>query len=138
MIDFLRMRVLIRQVPKCCFEIERLRSRAEGTQSQIISDMPRGGSGRGDKMDRDVIDLDELESAWREAVEELQQMRDELAPLITQLDNAKERGVMRLRYMSGYTPDEIARDANIQMPRTTVHRCLEIAEEKINKMQSGT
>lgn len=138
MIDFERMRMLIRQVPKCCFAIEQARSRAEGTQSQVISDMPRGGGGRGDKMAMDVIDLDELESAWAEAVQELSAMRAELAPLIDRLDNAKERGVMRLRYMSGYSLDEIVRDTNLALPRTTVHRCLEIAEDKIKKMQAGT
>lgn len=138
MIDFVRMRVLIRQIPKCCFDIERIRSRAEGTQSQVISDMPHGGGSAGDRMESDVIDLDEMQQAYEEAIAELKAMRAELRPYIARLDNAKEKGVMRLRYLYGYSPDDIAKDANINMPKTTVCRCLDIAECKIKKMESGT
>lgn len=138
MIDFVRMRVLIKQIPKCLFALERTRSRAEGTQSQVISDMPRGGSGSGDKMLGDIIDMDEMQSAYVEAVQELTQLRSELSPYINKLDNAKEKGIVRLRYMYGYSPDEIAKDEKINIPKTTVCRCLDIAERKIKKMESGT
>lgn len=129
MIDFERMRELIRQVPRQCFEIQKALSAAVGG-SPGFDDMPHGTSA-GDKLERDVIKLTEIRDAYAEAVEELETMRRELRPHISDLDDPNERAVMRLRYLDGYSPDQIASDCNVGMARMTVYRYLRSAEAKI-------
>lgn len=138
MIDFIRMRKLIEQVPERWFAIERAHSRAEGLQTQKISDMPRVSGDMGDRLERDVIDLCDLYDAYAETLEELRGMKMELMPYIDKLTVPKERAVMRLRYLCGYSVRKIAEDENHGMPRTTVCRYLNSAETKIKKMQGGT
>lgn len=135
LIDFERMRELIRQVPRQCFEIEKALSGAVGGTAGF-DDMPRGSS-KGDKLERDVIKLSEIRDAYIEAVCELERMRTDLRPMIATLDDPNERAVMRLRYLDGYSPDQIASDCNVGMARMTVYRYLRSAESKI-MMKLGT
>ena len=129
MIDFARMRELIRQVPRQCFEIQKALSAAVGGTAQI-SDMPRWSSS-GDKLERDVISLSELRDAYAEAVDELERMRAELRPCINALDDPSERAVMRLRYMCGYSPEQIISSENLGLSRASVYRYLRSAEARI-------
>ena len=70
--------------------------------------------------------------AYREILDELQRMRDALDPLIDTLDNADDRAVMRLRYIKGYSPEDIA-DA-IYRTNRSIYYYLARAEKQLVKM----
>ena len=55
-----------------------------------------------------MIVLADALSAYREAIDELEGMRHELEPLIDMLEDMDEKAVMRMRYLHGYRPEEIA------------------------------
>lgn len=107
MFDFERMRRLIRELPKSLIEQ--------------------------DTLEADLIEKAELEEAYAEAIKELRDMRKQLRPMIDKLGSPKERAAMRLRYLHGYSIDQIANDANSGYSRSAVHRYLESAEKKINR-----
>lgn len=135
MVDFARMRTLLRIVPKACFELEQLMSSAVGGTTNL-SDMPKGGSS-GDKLERDVIRVAELREAYQEAFDELDAMKNELQPLLRKLKDEDVRAVMRLRYLVGYSPDEIDQDGRLPMSRATIYRMLRNGEQEVKKMQNS-
>ena len=106
MIDLYRMRQLIRQTVKVEWRIEQEQARATKITS-IITGMPRGGSQR-DQVQDGAIRIAELKEAYAEIIRELEQMRSELDTLISQMVNADDRAVMRLRYIKGWSPEDIA------------------------------
>lgn len=135
MIDFVRMRELIREAPRRCYAVEAARARAYGSGVRLTG-MP-GGSSSGDKLERDAITIMEVEVAYLETLKELRVMQAELRPMIDRLEDAGERAVMRLRYLDGYSPDRIASSELVPMARMTVYRHLRRAEENIRRMQVG-
>ncbi len=106
MIDLYRMRQLIRQTVKVEWRIEQEQARATKITS-IITGMPRGGSQR-DQVQDGAIRIVELKEAYAEIIRELEQMRSELDTLISQMVDADDRAVMRLRYIKGWSPEDIA------------------------------
>ena len=106
MIDLYRMRQLIRQTVKVEWRIEQEQARATKITS-IITGMPRGGSQR-DQVQDGAIRIAELKEAYAEIIRELEQMRSELDTLISQMVDADDRAVMRLRYIKGWSPEDIA------------------------------
>lgn len=107
MIDLYRMRQLIRQTVNVEWQIEQERARATKITS-IITGMPRGGSQR-DQIQDGAIRIAELEEAYAEIIRELEQMRSELGTLISQMVDANNRAAMRLRYIKGWSPKDIAK-----------------------------
>lgn len=106
MIYLYRMRQLIRQTVKVEWRIEQEQARATKITS-IITGMPRGGSQR-DQVQDGAIRIVELKEAYAEIIRELEQMRSELDTLISQMVDADDRAVMRLRYIKGWSPEDIA------------------------------
>ena len=90
--------------------------------------MPRGG-GNHDQVQDGAIKIAELKDAYSEVLNELEQMRAELEPLINSLENADLRAAMRLRYIRGKRPEEIA-DA-ITLADRTIYRYLVRAENEL-------
>lgn len=95
------MRYLIAKIPDALMVIQRAESRAEKVTS-TISDMPHG-SMKGSALEESVIRIDELKSAYQEVIDELNQRREDLKPIIAKLDDGDQRAVMRLRYIYGYS-----------------------------------
>ena len=60
---------------------------------------------------------------------ELHDMRVILDPLINELDNADDRAVMRLRYIKGYSPEDIAEA--IHRSDRSIYYYLSRAEDQI-------
>ena len=131
MIDFLRMRKLIRQVPKAAFAVEQAEARAT-CGAITYSDMPKA-QGAGDKLERDVITVMELRAAYLEIVVELERMKKELKPYIDDLANPEQKAVMRLRYLDGQSPEVIANSSIVPMSRMTVYRALRSGEDAIRQ-----
>ena len=106
MIYLYRMRQLIRQTVKVEWRIEQEQARATKITTTITG-MPRGGS-QHDQVQDGAIRIAELKEAYREILNELEQMRTELDTLINQMVDADDRAVMRLRYIKGWSPEDIA------------------------------
>lgn len=106
MINLFRMRQLLRQTVKVQWKIEQEEARATKITT-VLTGMPRGG-GQHDQVQDGAIRVAELRDAYREIMEELETAQAALDPLISQLDDADDRAVMRLRYIKGFSPEDIA------------------------------
>ena len=106
MVNLYRMRQLIRQTVKVQWKLEQEEARA--TKITIaMTGMPRGGAAH-NQVEEGAIKLAELKDVYGEVITELENMRTELEPLISTLENADSRAVMRLRYIKGFSPEDIA------------------------------
>ena len=106
MINLFRMRQLLRQTVKVQWKIEQEEARATKITT-VLTGMPRGG-GQHDQVQDGAIRVAELRDAYREIMEELETAQAALDPLISELDDADDRAVMRLRYIKGFSPEDIA------------------------------
>ena len=127
MVNLYRMRQLIRQTVKVQWKLEQEEARATKITT-VLTGMPRGG-GNHDQVQDGAIKIAELKDAYSEVLNELEQMRTELEPLINSLENADLRAAMRLRYIRGKRPEEIA-DA-ITLADRTLYRYLVRAENEL-------
>ena len=106
MVNLYQMRQLMRQTIKVRWKVEKEMARATKITT-VLTGMPRGGGGS-DQVADGAIRVDEVKAAYRAVLEELERMQRELDPLIDTLDNPDDRAVMRLRYIEGYSPEDIA------------------------------
>ena len=106
MVSLYRMRKLIRNMVKVQWKIEKEEARATKITTTLTG-MPRGGANH-NQVEDGAIRISDVKEAYREVVAELEAMRAELDPLIGDLDNADDRAVIRLRYIKGFSPEDIA------------------------------
>lgn len=106
MINLYRMRQLLRQTVKVQWRIEQEEARATKITT-VLTGLPRGGS-QHDQVQDGAIKIAELKDAYREIMEEIEAAQAALDPLISLLENADDRAVMRLRYIKGFSPEDIA------------------------------
>ena len=105
MISLSRMRTLIGYEQRLKWGYTR--KLADATRiTSVLTGMPRG-SGNHSQVENGAIELSEVGRAYREVFEALEEMRAELDPLLSTLENSDDIAVMRLRYMDGYRPNEI-------------------------------
>ena len=105
-INLFRMRQLMRQVPRKLWQIEQERAKATKITT-VLTGMPRA-SGNHSQVEDGAIRLADLQEAYAEVLSDLHDMRAVLDPLIDELENADDRAVMRLRYIKGFSPEDIA------------------------------
>lgn len=129
MVSLCRMRQLMRYTIKARWKVEKEMARATKTTTTLTG-MPRGGAGH-DQVAEGAIQIDAVKRAYRETLAELEQMQQELDPLIDGLDNPDDRAVMRLRYIECYSPEDIA-EAIYRTDRS-VYYYLGRAEDKLAK-----
>lgn len=106
MVNLYQMRKLIRDMVKIQWKIEQEHAKATKTTA-VLTGMPHGGS-RHNQVEDGAIRISDVKEAYREIVAELERMKAELDPLIGSLDNADDRAVIRLRYIKGFSPEDIA------------------------------
>lgn len=128
-INLFRMRQLMRQIPRKLWQIEQERAKATKITT-VLTGMPRA-SGNHSQVEDGAIKLAELEEAYADALSELYGMRQLLEPLIDTLEDARLSATMRLRYIKGYSQDEIAE--SIYVATRTVRRYLCQAEKELYK-----
>ena len=128
MIDLVKMRWLIRRVPKLLWDIEQKNAKATRITTAITG-MPGGHGSSRSQTEEGAIMLAAAKDAYHEAIAELEAMRKELSPIIDTLEDPDEKAVARMRYIYGYDPDEITQAINYH-PRT-VYRKLKRAERKL-------
>lgn len=105
-INLYRMRQLLRQTVKVQWRIEQEAAKATKITT-VLTGMPRGGS-QNNQVQDGAIRIAELRDAYREIMDEITSLQAALDPLISTLDNADDRAVMRLRYIKGFSPEDIA------------------------------
>ena len=106
MVNLYQMRQRIRNLVKLQWRVEQETAKATKITATITG-MPRGSDNHS-KVEDGAIRISDLKDAYREAAEELEAMKEALDPLISDLDNADDRAVMRLRYIKGFSPEDIA------------------------------
>ena len=72
-----------------------------------LTGMPRGG-GTGNQVEDGAELLDAARAAYKAIQDEVEHMREELAPVIAGLEKPLERTVMHMRYIEGRSVREIA------------------------------
>ena len=106
MVNLYRMRKLIRDTVKLQWRVEQEQSKATKITT-VLTGMPRA-SGNHSKVEDGAIRVAELTEAYSEVLTELSVMRQDLEPMISTLNNADDRAVMRLRYIKGFSAEDIA------------------------------
>lgn len=107
MVILCRMRRLIDRLASVLWDIERAEANATKITATITG-MPRG-SGNNSKVESGAIRLTEVKAAYRETINELEQMKEELNPLIDTINDDDDRAAMRLRYIDWFDPERIAK-----------------------------
>ena len=106
MVNLRRMRFLMNRLPMARFKVEKAMAKATKCTATLTG-MPRSG-GAGNQVETGMELLDIAKAAYNAIQDELAAMREELAPLIAQLDRPLERTVMHMRYIEGRSVREIA------------------------------
>lgn len=130
MVNLCRMRNLMRRMLKVQWKIEQEEAKATKTTS-MITGMPHGGKGH-DQVADGAISIMEIKEAYKEIIDDLQAMRDELDPMLNELDNPDDRAVMRLRYIKGFSPEDIAEA--IHRTDRSIYYYLSRAEDQLVRM----
>ena len=129
MVDLYRMRMLIRHAMKVEWKIEKETAKATKITASITG-KPHG-SGTHSQVEDGAIRITDLMDVYRETVKELDDMKAELDPLIDTLENADDRAVMRLRYIKGFSPEDIAEA--IHRTARSIYYYLSRAENQLSK-----
>lgn len=132
MIDLRKMRHLINRLPMARYRVDVAMSKATKVTA-TLSGMPHG-SGTSSPVENGVIELEETRSAYETIRAELAQMKDQLSPIIDNMENPLEKNVMRLRYLEGKRVAEIG--WNLNYSERHIRRVLERAEKNIEKMSA--
>ena len=106
MVNLYRMRKLIRDLVKLQLKVEQETAKATKITA-VLTGMPRATDNHS-HVENGAIRITDLKDAYREALRELDEMKRVLDPLIDELENADDRAVMRLRYIKGFSPEDIA------------------------------
>lgn len=99
--------------------------------SPVLSDMPKGGGGSGQRMEEDVILLTILKDQHEKTLAELKTERGTIAPGIRALKDGNQRTAMTLRYMKNMRITEIGNTMGYS--ERQVFRILERAETKVQQ-----
>jgi DNA-directed RNA polymerase specialized sigma24 family protein len=97
---------LIRETVKVQWRLEQEQAKATKITT-VLTGMPRA-SGNHSQVEDGAIRLADLQEAYAEVLSDLHDMRAVLDPLIDELENADDRAVMRLSYIKGFSPEDIA------------------------------
>ena len=133
MVNLSRMRMLIGYERRIQFRYQKKLASATRITAQLTG-LPRG-SWNHSQVEDGAIELAEVREAYREVIDELQAMRNELEQLLPSLDNPDDIGIMRLRYMDGCDLKDIP-DAVCLSERAMFYH-LAGAERKLMRMYPG-
>lgn len=132
MIDFKRLRWIMKHIPDAAWEIEKKEAAATRITS-VLTGMPRGDGGN--HQEEKYISLIETKDAYREILSEFDAILAELTPMINDLEDPTEKAFMRLRYLYGHKPETIA--ARYHYSRSSVFAYLTRAERRIAKQSQN-
>lgn len=113
-------------------KIEYLESKKTSIKSMIIDDMPKSEPTK-DRLGELLGEIEELIDIYNEKQIRLMKQQKEIENVIDMLDNSIERTIMRLRYLNGYTWENICVITNYSWRQ--VHRYHSKILEKIDKIK---
>ena len=134
MIDFRRMRELMRTEERLHWALVRERSKAEKITSSWSAN---GGGGKGrtsSRVEDGGIALAIIQEEYDQTTEELKRQRKELRGKIKKLPE-RQRTIIRMRYIGGISCRQIAED--LHYDRFYMHHLIRTAEQQINEMQNA-
>ena len=134
MIDFRRMRELMRAEERLHWALVRERAKAE---KSTTSWSKNGGGGKGrtsSRVEDGGIALAIIQEEYDQIAEELKQQRKELRGKIKKLPE-QQRTIIRMRYIGGISCRQIAED--LHYDKFYMHSLIRIAENKIMEMQDN-
>ena len=133
MIDFVRMRQLIKAEERLHWAMVRERAKAEKITASLSKSGGSRGGGTSSRVEDGAIVLAVLSDEYKEITEELEQQRKELQKYLRRLEDI-HRTVMKLRYMKGLSCRKIAEKLNFSEDWT--YHMVKASEDKVNKLQS--
>lgn len=113
-------------------KIECLESKKTSIKSMIIDDMPKSEP-KQDRLGELLGEIEELIELYNEKQIKLMKQQMKIENVIDNLDNSIERTIMRLRYLNGYTWENICVITNYSWRQ--VHRYHSKILEKIEKLK---
>ena len=131
MVNLTKMRMLIRHEQRLMRRKDRIFANATKVTT-VLTGMPHGGNGNKSQVETGAIELAEVEESYREVLDELNTMREELEGMLIQLDDPDDIGIMRLRYIVGHYPEEIPDLVNLSRRAMFYH--LSGAEKKLMRL----
>lgn len=131
MVNLTKMRMLIRHEQRLMRRKDRIFANATKVTT-VLTGMPHGGNGNKSQVETGAIELAEVEESYREVLDELNTMREELEGMLVQLDDPDDIGIMRLRYIVGHYPEEIPDLVNLSRRAMFYH--LSGAEKKLIRL----
>lgn len=97
-----------------------LEVRAYATKiTPLLSDMPKGGNGSGNKIERAIERLDSLAGDLEEQAVRMREAMKQVQSAIQTVPDETLRLLLELRYINGYTWEQIA----VKMNYSYVHVC---------------
>ncbi len=130
MVNLSRMRVLIGYERRLRFRYQKKLANATKATT-VLTGMPRA-TGNHSQVEDGAIELAEVEEAYREMLDELKAMKEELEEMLKTLDNPDDIGIMRLRYIEGMELRMIPEAVNLSERAMFYH--LSGAERKLMRM----
>lgn len=85
----------------------------------LLSDMPKGGNGSGNKIERTIERLDSLANDLEEQAVRMRKAMKQVQSAIQTVPDETLRLLLELRYINGYTWEQIA----VKMNYSYVHVC---------------
>ena len=128
MIDFVRMRELIRDEERLKWAVIRQEARATRITT-TISDMPKGQPTN--NREEVMIELAERRAAYHSLCEELKKRRAQLKPEIRRMKSRTQREIIRMRYMKGMSVNDISNE--IGYCNKQIYNLLASGESLINQ-----
>lgn len=132
MIDFVRMRQLMKTEERLCWALIRERAKAEKSTATLSMNGSRGGETHS-RTEDGAIALSVLTDEYNQITAELELQRKELKKYMWRLSDMR-RTVMKLRYMKGMSCRKIAEGLNYS--RDHICHMVKAAELEIETMQS--
>ena len=130
MIDFQRMRILMRDEEKLRWAVDREEAKATKITTSLSKS---GGGGKGrvsDKTGDGAVALAILKEGYQKTANELEKMRARLRKNLRSLTGL-EKSVIKMRYLEGMSVKDIA--AKINYDKCYMHHIVKRAEIKVNK-----
>ena len=110
-------------------EIDKAEASAERTSARYDG-MPHSKNTQS-KVETGAVIAADLQTKHAELLAQLDEMKTELEEMFSTIDAADRRAVMRLRYLNGYKPEQIA--AGCGMSVRTVYRFIKLGTEELSK-----
>lgn len=102
-----RYRFICIELDQLSEQITEVKSKMLSPKNQVITGMPRGGSGNSDKIGEVLCKVERLEGKYLDKYNQLLQEREKIEDAIAPLES-KERLLIRYRYIYGYSWEVIS------------------------------